>query len=70
MLADCPIHVTLPATDLDCARRFYAEKLGLFPEVESPTEIEGRDGLFYRSAAGADFFYTHLRGLPMVPTPR
>lgn len=34
MLADCPIHVTLPATDLDRARRFYAEKLGLFPEVD------------------------------------
>ena len=52
MLADCPIHVTLPATDLERARRFYAEKLGLVPEVELP---DARDGLFYRSTAGGRF---------------
>src|ERR1700737_412475 len=52
MLTDCPIHVTLPATDIERARRFYAEKLGLVPEVELP---DARDGLFYRSTAGGRF---------------
>jgi catechol 2,3-dioxygenase-like lactoylglutathione lyase family enzyme len=45
MLADRPIHTTLPATDLERARRFYAEKLGLIPESALP---DVRDGLFYR----------------------
>ncbi len=36
MLADRPIHTALPATDLERARRFYAEKLGLTPESELP----------------------------------
>ncbi len=45
MLADRPIHTPLPATDLERARRFYAEKLGLIPESELP---DVRDGLFYR----------------------
>ena len=45
MLADHPIHTALPATDLERARRFYAEKLGLTPETELP---DMRDGLFYR----------------------
>ena len=45
MLADRPIHTALPATDLERARRFYAEKLGLTPESELP---DVRDGLFYR----------------------
>ena len=34
MLADRPIHTALPAADLERARRFYAEKLGLTPESE------------------------------------
>ncbi|MFL5661735.1 MAG: VOC family protein [Ktedonobacteraceae bacterium] len=45
MLAACPTHTTLPALDLERARRFYAEKLGLTPETELP---DVRDGLFYR----------------------
>ena len=61
MLADCPIHVTLPATDLDRARRFYAEKLGLFPEVELP-DAWG-DGLFYRSPAGGRFLLYPSQGI-------
>ena len=43
MLADYPIHATLPATDLERARRFYSEKLGLTVESEAP------EGIFYRS---------------------
>jgi catechol 2,3-dioxygenase-like lactoylglutathione lyase family enzyme len=44
MLADYPIHAALPATNLERARRFYSEKLGLTPESEAP------GGIFYRSA--------------------
>ena len=52
MLADRPIHTTLPATDLQRAKRFYAEKLGLTPETELP---DMRDGLFYRCGGGTRF---------------
>jgi len=52
MLADRPIHTPLPATDMERARRFYAEKLGLTPESELPDE---RDGLFYRCGRGTRF---------------
>jgi catechol 2,3-dioxygenase-like lactoylglutathione lyase family enzyme len=45
VLADCPIHTPLPVTDMERARRFYAERLGLLPEAELPNEL---DGLFYR----------------------
>src|SRR5436309_2432423 len=43
MLANYPIHATLPATDLERAKRFYTEKLGLTAESEAP------EGIFYRS---------------------
>lgn len=36
MLADHPIATALPAVDLERAKRFYAEKLGLTPEMELP----------------------------------
>src|SRR5437868_12509544 len=36
MLSDYPTHATLPATDLERAKRFYAEKLGLTPQSEEP----------------------------------
>jgi catechol 2,3-dioxygenase-like lactoylglutathione lyase family enzyme len=52
VLADRLIHTALPATDLERARRFYAEKLGLTPEVELP---DIRDGLFYRCSGGSRF---------------
>jgi catechol 2,3-dioxygenase-like lactoylglutathione lyase family enzyme len=52
MLADRLIHTALPATDLERARRFYAEKLGLTPETELP---DMRDGLFYRCGGGTRF---------------
>ena len=42
MLANYPIHTTLPATGLERAKRFYTEKLGLTPESEAP------GGVFYR----------------------
>jgi catechol 2,3-dioxygenase-like lactoylglutathione lyase family enzyme len=43
MLANYPIHATLPATDLERAKRFYTKKLGLTAESEAP------EGVFYRS---------------------
>jgi catechol 2,3-dioxygenase-like lactoylglutathione lyase family enzyme len=55
MLADCPIHAALPATDVERARRFYAEKLGLTPESELA------DGLFY-NCAGTRFLVYPSRG--------
>jgi catechol 2,3-dioxygenase-like lactoylglutathione lyase family enzyme len=52
MLTDRPIHTALPATDLERAKRFYAEKLGLTPETELP---DLRDGLFYRCGEDTRF---------------
>src|SRR5439155_20346104 len=49
MLSDARFHATLPATDLDRARSFYDEKLGLTPAEENP------GGLFYASAGGTRF---------------
>jgi catechol 2,3-dioxygenase-like lactoylglutathione lyase family enzyme len=36
MLSNYEMHSTIPAHDLDRARRFYAEKLGLTPTREAP----------------------------------
>jgi predicted enzyme related to lactoylglutathione lyase len=49
MLADRPIHTTLPATDLERARRFYSEQLGLTPESNVP------GGMFYRCGRDTRF---------------
>lgn len=49
MLSECTIHTALPATDLQHAKHFYAEKLGLTPESEGP------DDLFYRCGEGSRF---------------
>jgi predicted enzyme related to lactoylglutathione lyase len=43
MLANQPVHTTIPATDLERAKRFYSDKLGLTLESEAP------GGVFYRS---------------------
>ena len=47
MLDRSHVATRLPARDLDRARRFYAEKLGLDPVEERP------GGLLYRCASGA-----------------
>ncbi|MBW3619120.1 MAG: VOC family protein [Actinobacteria bacterium] len=36
MIANTPIHAVLPASDLERARRWYAEKLGLEPVETTP----------------------------------
>jgi catechol 2,3-dioxygenase-like lactoylglutathione lyase family enzyme len=49
MLKNYPIQATLPAVDLERARQFYSEKLGLTPESELP------GGLTYRCGEGTGF---------------
>jgi catechol 2,3-dioxygenase-like lactoylglutathione lyase family enzyme len=49
MLQDHEIHPTIPATDLERARAFYADKLGLTPPFEDP------GGLIYETAIGSWF---------------
>jgi predicted enzyme related to lactoylglutathione lyase len=49
MLSEYPIHAALPATDLQRAKRYYADQLGLTPESEGP------DGLFYRCGGTTRF---------------
>lgn len=47
MLDRADVYATIPAQDLDRARSFYADKLGLKPEEERP------EGLRYRCGKGA-----------------
>jgi catechol 2,3-dioxygenase-like lactoylglutathione lyase family enzyme len=47
MLADAHVSTRLPAKDLERARRFYSEKLGLEPVEERP------GGLRYQCASGS-----------------
>jgi predicted enzyme related to lactoylglutathione lyase len=49
MLREHPIHATIPAADLERARAFYADKLGLTPTRED------RGGLIYETPGGAWF---------------
>ncbi len=49
MFANDPIYPSLPATNLERARRFYAEKVGLTPESELP------GGLWYRCGKDTRF---------------
>jgi predicted enzyme related to lactoylglutathione lyase len=49
MLSEYPIHAALPATDVERAKRFYGDRLGLTAESEGP------DGLFYRCGGGTRF---------------
>jgi predicted enzyme related to lactoylglutathione lyase len=56
MLSDARVHATIPAADLDRARGFYEERLGLTPAEESP------GGLFYDGAGGTRFFLYPTQG--------
>ncbi len=44
MLKDFDLVPTLPAGDLERAKRFYEEKLGLTPESEDPSGVHYRTG--------------------------
>jgi catechol 2,3-dioxygenase-like lactoylglutathione lyase family enzyme len=50
MLTDARFHTTLPCTDFDRAKQFYADKLGLRPTEEQP------GGAFYEGRDGTRFF--------------
>jgi predicted enzyme related to lactoylglutathione lyase len=50
MLSDSKVTANIPASDLQRARDFYADKLGLSPTEELPGEV-----LLYRTAGGTDF---------------
>ena len=50
MLNDSKVTANIPAADLERARRFYADKLGLTPADENP------GGLVYLTAGGTMFF--------------
>lgn len=57
-LATSRVHATLPAQDLERARRFYSERLGL-----EPSET-GLGGLFYDMGDGTRFFLFQTSGMP------
>jgi predicted enzyme related to lactoylglutathione lyase len=50
MLNDSKVTANIPAADLERARQFYAERLGLTPAQE------GDGGLIYTTAGGTTFF--------------
>ena len=58
MLENARVASRLPAQDLDRARRFYAEKLGLEPADERP------GGLLYRMANGEFALYSSTGAAP------
>jgi catechol 2,3-dioxygenase-like lactoylglutathione lyase family enzyme len=58
MLQNARVATRLPTQDLDRARRFYAEKLGLEPADERP------GGLLYRFANGEFALYTSAGTAP------
>src|SRR5205807_1437375 len=58
MLNSARVATRLPAQDLDRARRFYAEKLGLEPADERP------GGLLYRFASGEFALYSSTGNSP------
>jgi catechol 2,3-dioxygenase-like lactoylglutathione lyase family enzyme len=63
-LTDAHIATRLPATDLDRARRWYADKLGLEPVEERPGGLRylvgGSEFALYHSAGRADGSFTQL----------
>jgi catechol 2,3-dioxygenase-like lactoylglutathione lyase family enzyme len=58
MLKDGRVATRLPAQDLQRARKFYAEKLGLEPSEERP------GGLLYRCAGGVFALFTSAGASP------
>lgn len=61
MLADHPIFTSIPTDDLQRARRWYEEKLGLTPS-EDPPLPHGEEGVFFDAGAGTRFFLYPTRG--------
>jgi catechol 2,3-dioxygenase-like lactoylglutathione lyase family enzyme len=55
MLSKYPIYAGIPVTDLEKAKAWYLDKLGLEPEEDAPLE-ENPGGIFLRAGAGTRFF--------------
>lgn len=64
MLANATYHATLPASDFERAKAFYADKLGLTPASDVPGgafyESEGTRFLLFPSAGVASGTHTQL----------
>lgn len=64
MFEPSDVLATIPAQDLDRARAFYADKLGLKPETESPEGLRYRCGtgqfLLFASSGQASGSHTQL----------
>ena len=58
MLSGATVHATLPASDLERARRFYEGTLGLEPARVAPA------GVFYRGGSGTRFLVFPSAGQP------
>jgi catechol 2,3-dioxygenase-like lactoylglutathione lyase family enzyme len=73
MLEDGEVAARLPARDLERARAFYAEKLGLEPVEERPGGLRYRCGNSYfavfQSAGAASGTHTQM-GWGRLPTSR
>jgi catechol 2,3-dioxygenase-like lactoylglutathione lyase family enzyme len=63
-LADSKVQATIPARDLERAKLFYADKLGLKPTVEGPEGLRYRCGggefLLFESSGEASGAHTQL----------
>jgi catechol 2,3-dioxygenase-like lactoylglutathione lyase family enzyme len=64
MLKDATFQATIPAQDLERARRFYADKLGLTPAEESPAGLRFDGGgtrfLLFPSSGAASGAHTQM----------
>jgi catechol 2,3-dioxygenase-like lactoylglutathione lyase family enzyme len=58
MLKEFLSQTTLPVADMDRARAFYAEKLGLTPTWQAPT------GIIYETGAGTRFVLSPMAAKP------
>lgn len=54
MLGDYPIYAAIPVTDVNAAKDWYREKLGLELAEDPPLE-ENPGGVFLRAATGPPF---------------
>jgi catechol 2,3-dioxygenase-like lactoylglutathione lyase family enzyme len=69
MFVNYPIYPSLPAADLERAKRFYAEKLGLTPERELPGGLWyrcGRDTRFSLFTSQGEASGTHTQAMWLV----
>jgi predicted enzyme related to lactoylglutathione lyase len=64
MLENSNVYATIPAKDLERAKSFYADKLGLKPEQERPEGLRYRCGdggfLLFESSGAASGDHTQL----------